>query len=705
MRPKDNPSDLILESSRVPEIVIGCHGVVEIDAYKKTETDTGYDLFNSLLSEAVLTNDIDVCKKALALIDTLKQVLLCSILNQRKLLEDTTLSPASLCTQKELDRLTDRANNLEVTKKAILCRLNEIELCDCSHQKNETGVKFRKTKNAIKIIYPNEFTTIVAIRPGVTLIQSLEKKFELYKDKGAKSGSKPNKLKPICLPSRIPIDWDTLLTDINAAEIIIEKQHESNHVLKRIAVFLPPVVCSMCHHLMFFGRRCCSCSFAIHARCSNIKSNRSSKLFSTPKSASYINNNNGDSLDDLCPQSSEINSSSDDNLILRNKRNTNSTGSQGSNGCDEESPMGTGQFFSTDSLRREDESNVLGFRMPDLLLPDWQPTEKICSSNPSSPKSMRSKLHFKGIHGASKESTFTSYHVQTANWEIAYDEIIRKERRIGSGSFGTVYEAELLNHGRVAIKELNISDPSHTKLEKFKNEVIALKKCRHRNIVSFLGYTSKPSLSIITEWCSGSSLYQYIHVNDQTLTTLIVTEMGKQICQGMCYLHSRDIIHRDLKSNNIFLQRENNEDLLVKIGDMGLATVKKSVCVNDRSLRHPTGSIQWMAPEIIRMEVEDPYTVQSDVYAFGIVLYELVAGRLPYSQLDLTRDQILFMVGSGRLSPSSGDARSGTPKLLHRYIERCCLGRILVYGTNVFRIVPINLTETSVVHSMRFCVV
>ena len=124
------------------------------------------------------------------------------------------------------------------------------------------------------------------------------------------------------------------------------------------------------------------------------------------------------------------------------------------------------------------------------------------------------------------------------------------------------------------------------------------------------------------------------------------------------YLHAKNIIHRDLKSNNIFL----HDDLTVKIGDFGLATVKTRWSGSHQfqqpsgTFLFPTikkstsnsfvsmlGSILWMAPEVIRMKDENPYSFQSDVYAFGVVLYELFSGQLPYSHIS-NKDQVRILL-------------------------------------------------------------
>ncbi|CAM9972236.1 unnamed protein product [Lampetra fluviatilis] len=248
------------------------------------------------------------------------------------------------------------------------------------------------------------------------------------------------------------------------------------------------------------------------------------------------------------------------------------------------------------------------------------------------------------------------------DWEIPEGQIAFGQR-IGSGSFGTVYKGKW--HGDVAVKVLNVTDPTPQQLQAFKNEVGVLRKTRHVNILLFMGYTMQPRLAIVTQWCEGSSLYRHLHVLDTRLPVLQLIDIARQTAQGMDYLHAKSIIHRDLKSNNIFL----HDDLTVKVGDFGLATVKTRWS-GSHQLTQPSGSILWMAPEVIRMEDENPYTFESDVYAFGVVLFELMSGQLPYCHIN-NRDQIIFMVGRGYLSPDLTKVRRNCPRDMRRLMADC----------------------------------
>ncbi|CAJ0931123.1 unnamed protein product, partial [Mesorhabditis belari] len=249
-------------------------------------------------------------------------------------------------------------------------------------------------------------------------------------------------------------------------------------------------------------------------------------------------------------------------------------------------------------------------------------------------------------------------------WEIDESQVTL-HCKVGSGSFGTVFRAEYF--GLVALKRLNVAEPNLSQLQAFKNEVALLKKTRHPNILNFMGWIREPQLAIVTQWCEGSSLYKHIHCIEprKEFELQTVLDIFKQVALGMNFLHSKRIIHRDLKSNNIFL----TDDSTIKIGDFGLATVKTRWSGTQQN-QQPTGSILWMAPEVIRMQDQNPYTNKSDIYSFGVVMYEVLSGQLPYTNIN-NRDQILFMVGHGFLRPDPSRIRPDCTRALRELFERC----------------------------------
>ncbi|KAI1730936.1 protein tyrosine kinase domain-containing protein [Ditylenchus destructor] len=251
------------------------------------------------------------------------------------------------------------------------------------------------------------------------------------------------------------------------------------------------------------------------------------------------------------------------------------------------------------------------------------------------------------------------------DWEINPKQVVIMEQ-IGGGSYGTVFKADYL--GPVAVKKLNLTNPSISLLLAFKNEATVLKKAQHQNVLNFLGVMREPEWAIVTQWCQGASLYRRIHATEPMTEFNIYTivKICQEITHGMNYLHSKNIIHRDLKSSNIFF----TDDSVVKIGDFGLATVKTRWNQhNGAPDKNPTGSVLWMAPEVIKTNT---YSTLSDVYSFGICLYELLTASLPYNQvIRQDRDRVLFMVGSGLLKPDFENLRADTPNALRNLLELC----------------------------------
>lgn len=193
--------------------------------------------------------------------------------------------------------------------------------------------------------------------------------------------------------------------------------------------------------------------------------------------------------------------------------------------------------------------------------------------------------------------------------EIPFNSV-QVTNKIGTGAYGYVHKALISNEnsnsfGIVAIKFLNVKNPTPYQVQLFRNEIAVLKSSKHENILSFVGCILQPYLAIVTEWCPGSSLYRYIHVDEENWDMSNLIDISKQISKGMEYLHNKSILHRDLKSNNIFLIPSEPNDLpsslsdvqqfKVKIGDFGLAmitTINKYDLLNKSN--NLNGSTLWM---------------------------------------------------------------------------------------------------------------
>ncbi|KAJ0176406.1 hypothetical protein K1T71_007585 [Dendrolimus kikuchii] len=233
-------------------------------------------------------------------------------------------------------------------------------------------------------------------------------------------------------------------------------------------------------------------------------------------------------------------------------------------------------------------------------------------------------------------------------WDIPYDELNLYEV-LGRGRFGTVYRGSW--HGAVAVKLLHVhSLPDDcVPLDTFKHEVATFRKTRHENLVLFMGACMKPPrLAIVTSLCQGMTLYMHIHIRKDKFTLNKNVIVAQQISQGMGYLHARGIIHKDLKTKNIFL--ENGK---VVITDFGLFSVTKLCFGNNArgdSLGIPPGWLCYLAPELIRAltphaSLHLPFSKATDVYAFGTVWYELVCGEYPLK--GQPPEAVIWQVGKG----------------------------------------------------------
>lgn len=209
------------------------------------------------------------------------------------------------------------------------------------------------------------------------------------------------------------------------------------------------------------------------------------------------------------------------------------------------------------------------------------------------------------------------------------------QNEIGSGVSAVVfYGIDKRNNNKVAIKKLKFKQLEGQKLQSFQREVTVLATAKHPCLVGFVGATNQAPYCIITEWMPGDTLYHEIHhhkKHNQTVRSI----MAFDIARGMQFLHSKCIIHRDLKSLNILLDEKGR----IKICDFGFSRKNFS---EDELYTKSIGTPHWMAPELIE---GNSYNVKIDVYSFGIVLWELVSGCVPYSGLDAV--QITAQVSKG----------------------------------------------------------
>ncbi|KAL6856979.1 hypothetical protein ACP4OV_018361 [Aristida adscensionis] len=198
--------------------------------------------------------------------------------------------------------------------------------------------------------------------------------------------------------------------------------------------------------------------------------------------------------------------------------------------------------------------------------------------------------------------------------------MLTKGDRIASGSSADLYRGTY-NDSDVAIKILrNLSNPSEIE---FLQEVLILRSVNHENILQFYGACTKPpNYCIVTEYMPGGNLYDFLHKQNNLLDLRTILRIAMSISKGMDYLHSNNIIHRDLKTANLLI----GYDQVVKIADFGVARHGSL----EGQMTAETGTYRWMAPEIINHQ---PYDHKADVFSFAIVLWELATSKVPYDNM------------------------------------------------------------------------
>ncbi|KAH0623918.1 hypothetical protein JD844_007117 [Phrynosoma platyrhinos] len=220
----------------------------------------------------------------------------------------------------------------------------------------------------------------------------------------------------------------------------------------------------------------------------------------------------------------------------------------------------------------------------------------------------------------------TDYKLQQQDtWEVPFEEISELQW-LGSGAQGAVFLGKFRSE-EVAIKKVR---------EQSETDIKHLRKLKHPNIIAFKGVcTQAPCYCIIMEYCAQGQLYEVLRAGRKVTPRLLV-DWSTGIASGMNYLHLHKIIHRDLKSPNVLVTHNDT----VKISDFG--TSKE---LSDKSTKMSfAGTVAWMAPEVIRNE---PVSEKVDIWSFGVVLWELLTGEIPYKDVDSSA--IIWGVGSNSL--------------------------------------------------------
>jgi serine/threonine protein kinase len=248
-------------------------------------------------------------------------------------------------------------------------------------------------------------------------------------------------------------------------------------------------------------------------------------------------------------------------------------------------------------------------------------------------------------------------------WKDLRDEVV-----LGQGAYGEVHRMKWMGQP-VAVKYITAASGDQDLIEATKAEAKVMAVLHHPCIVSLYGLTVDGPCGLVMEYCSKGTLTNYLR-NNPVIELATKIQMAIQTTSGVAYLHAHNVVHRDIKSNNVMLDGE----LRCRLIDFGFAEMKQhlsTIGVSSTKGASLVGTLPWMAPEIIAHDDPDvgiPYNKSTDIYALGVTLWEIVAQKIPYQSLKGNVGLIAVWKAQAKFEPVPQD----TPIALAQAILRCC---------------------------------
>ncbi|XP_072045570.1 uncharacterized protein [Amphiura filiformis] len=265
----------------------------------------------------------------------------------------------------------------------------------------------------------------------------------------------------------------------------------------------------------------------------------------------------------------------------------------------------------------------------------------------------------------SKETADTEdINTGSSQWDLEESDLVLG-KPIGSGSFADVFEASLKTKKgpsqKVAAKRLYsqmcTADSMKEVKEDHQKELDFQCKLKHKNIITFIGVIlTKTTMIFVSELAAKGSLFDFLRrPNHHPLSEKRLLRWMLQAACSIQYLHRKNVVHRDIKSLNYLVADDNT----LKLCDFGIA---KSITRTVDTIQK--GSFPWMAPEVF---IEQKVSHKSDIYSYGVVIWELKTGKIPFGKMDGAA--IMWAVGNGKRPPIPGDCTQPIRNLLRQCWE------------------------------------
>ncbi|KAM6980637.1 serine/threonine-protein kinase 33, partial [Aplochiton taeniatus] len=233
--------------------------------------------------------------------------------------------------------------------------------------------------------------------------------------------------------------------------------------------------------------------------------------------------------------------------------------------------------------------------------------------------------------------------------DVDLQQIYTFGRKLGQGSFGVVCEATH-NESKTkwAIKKVNKEKAGSSGVKLLEREVSILKRVEHEHIIHLEEVFETPKrMYLVTELCEGGELKELLQ-NKKRFTEEETRHIIRSLAEAIVYLHKKDIVHRDLKLENILVKSYHHGDdkdvISIKVTDFGLS-VKKGGVGSENMLKATCGTPIYMAPEVINAH---EYSQQCDVWSIGVIMYMLLCGEPPF--ISSSEEKLFEMIKKGDLT-------------------------------------------------------